>query len=116
MRPIALAMDYLVWMPLATGVSLFVVIVGYGLSVSIIEPFPHDAAVMLTGLLLVAWPVWVLRLAWNVGNEAPPPVQLLVGVAFAVPTTVLLVVVLNVVNACNAGGGFPLGGDMCPFR
>lgn len=115
MRQIALVIDYLVWMPLATGVSLFVMIFAYGFAVEVIEPFPHDAAVMLTSLLLVGWPIWILRLAWNIGNETAPAVRLLAGAIFAVPTTLLLALVLNLVNACNAGGGFPFGGDSCPI-
>lgn len=115
MRQLALAIDYLVWMPLAVVVSLFVAVFGYGFAVNVVEPFPREAAIMLTTLLLIAWPAWVLRLAWGVGNEAPPAVRIAIGLAFAVPTTVLLVFVLNAINGCNAGGGFPLGGEECPF-
>ena len=111
MRQAALAIDYLVWMPLATAVSLFVTIFVYGLAVSVIEPFPRDAAIVLTSVLLVAWPAWILLLARNIGNGAPSSVRLLAGVAFAVPTTAVLAVVLNLINACKTGEGFPLGGS-----
>ena len=115
MRQAALAIDYLVWMPLATAISLFLTILGYGLAVSVIEPFPREAAIMLTSVLLVAWPSWILLLAWNVGNETRSPVRIVAGVAFTVPSTVVLAVVLNLVNACNVDSGFPLGGEGCPF-
>jgi hypothetical protein len=115
MRQLAMVIDYLIWMPLATGVSLFATILGYGLAVSLIEPFPRAAAILLTTVLLISWPVCIFLLARNMGNEAPSPVPVLAGVAFAVPTTALLAVVFNLLNACNAGVGFPLSGGECPF-
>jgi hypothetical protein len=111
MRQAALAIDYLVWMPLATAVSLFVTMFAYGFLVTVIDPFTRGAAIVLTSALLVAWPVWIVVLAWNLGNGVTRPLRLVAGLAFAVPTTVVLAVFLNFVNACNTGEGFPLGGS-----
>ena len=116
MRQLAMVIDYLVWMPLATGISLFATIFCYGLAVGLIEPFPRAAAIMLTSVLLVFWPVCIFRLARNMGNDAPSPLPVVAGVVFAVPTTALLAAVLNVINACNAGVGFPLSSGDCPFN
>jgi hypothetical protein len=110
-RQIASAIDYLVWMPLALGVSLFVTLLAYGFLITLFEPFPKGAAHLLTSALLVAWPVWVLMVAWNTGNEASTQTRVIVGVAFAVPTMIVLVVALNLINGCSTGQGFPLGGS-----
>jgi hypothetical protein len=103
-------MDYLVWMPVATVVSLFVVLFAYGLFASALAPFPKHGSRVLTGLLLAAWPAWVVLLAWNAGNDTSPRVKVLAGLAFAIPTIAVLALVLNFINGC-AGDVFPLGGS-----
>jgi hypothetical protein len=53
----------------------------------------------------------VILVAWNTGKDGSAPVHVVVGVVFAVPTMVVLVVVLSLINGCNTGQGFPLGGS-----